>query len=269
MHISISKIALPVGLAAGLALALASAGSRPVGAQQSPTPSPSASPTPTISPSPTASPTGTTAPSPTVVVNGRPCEVGKLINDFLIYQDPSAPPERLPVPIPSCVQPGTVTAPPKLYGLNLPADTYTLHLEPIRGSHIPFVNYRRRDADQSAVSIFFTPGFSIPQPVGARDPNDWSAAPFLPVPGVRYDFVTAHTAQWIEPSGIYMITLDDPSLTLEQVAGLLVPLQLQPPNTGTGSTPPSDGSHIRFVTASLALLAAAATTTIALRRRAW
>ena len=267
MHSSISKLALPAALAAGIVLALALTGSPAADVQQSPTPSASTSPTQTLSPSPTASPSPATSPSPTVVVNGRPCEVGTLINGFLIYQDPSAPPERLPVPIPSCVQPGTVTAPPKLYGLNLPAETYTLHLEPVRGSDLPFVNYRRRDADQSAVSIFFTPGFSIPQPVGARDPNDWSAAPFLPVPGVRYDFVTAHVAQWIEPSGAYMISIDDPALTLEQVASLLVPLQLQPPNTGSGSAPAEDDSVIPLVAVSLSLLAVSATTTIALRRR--
>lgn len=258
MHPSVSKLGLAPVLAATIALTLAVAGLSRATAQQSPTPPGTASASPIASVSP--------RPSPTVIVNGRPCEVGTLINGFLIYQDPSAPPARLPVPIPSCVQRATITAPPKLYGLNLPADAFTMHLEIARGQPLPIVTYRRIATDQQAVSIFFTPGYSIPQPIGARDPNDWSAAPFLPVPGVRYDFQTIHAAQWIEPSGAFMINIDDPSLTIEQLASLLAPLQLQPPNTGTGSAPPNDGSHIPFVTASLVLLAAAATTAIALRR---
>ena len=222
-------------------------------AAQSPSPStaPSASATATTTAAsgtpvanPTASPSPTPAASPTVVVNGRPCEVGTLINGFLLYQDPSAPPERLPVPIPSCVQPVSATASPRLYGLALPGDQYVLDRNESAGHHTTLV-YRTVATNEVVAQIIARRDFRDPEPIAARDPADFHAADFLPAPGVYYDFANAHSAMWIEPSGLYYLIADNSPLDLKYLAGLLRPLDTLPMQTAT-STPvaPVSGSGV-------------------------
>jgi hypothetical protein len=204
------------------------------------TPMPSVTATPA-----SATPSATPSPSPTVVVDGRPCEVGKLVNGFLLYQDPSAPPERLPVAIPSCVVPTTASAPQKLYGLGLPSDQYVAYREP-QGRNAPdttTIEYRNVKTNAVAVRITVQRTFSSPQPIGAREPALFHPAAFLPVPGLTYEFAGPAVATWIEPSGLYALYADSIDLTLEQLAALLTPLSASPPLAPTPRAP-MDGSGV-------------------------
>ena len=224
-------------LAALLALGLATGGGLTALAD---TPTPSVTATPATA---TATPSATSSPSPTVVVDGRPCEVGKLVNGFLLYQDPSAPPERVPVAIPSCVITTTASAPQKLYGLNLPSDQYVAYREP-QGRNAPdttTIEYRNLKTNAVAVRITVQRTFSSPQPIGAREPALFHPAAFLPTPGLTYEFAGPSVAMWIEPSGLYSLYADSIDLSLEQLAALLTPLSASPPLAPTPVVP-NDGS---------------------------
>lgn len=63
-------------------------------------------------------------------------------------------------------------------------------------------------------------------------------ADFLPVPGVWGENRVAHTAtaRWIEPSGLYTLTIntDVVDLSLQEVAARLMVLDPVPPATGSG-----------------------------------
>lgn len=209
------------------AVALGAAFASPSAAfADTPTPVASASPTPVASASPTpvasASPTLVAPPTePAPLYKGRPCERGRLVNDFVVLGDRE--------PEPSCVEAFVPAGPAQLYGLS-PLPSY-LRLSGIEhsveaGAEVVSVVYEAlREGPpgspplppaRAAVRIAFRADALVqPFPIKLFITSQASAADFLPMPGLLLEpGAAAEIGYWFEAGGLYRLSIESPGPTL-------------------------------------------------------
>jgi hypothetical protein len=220
-RLSIAVLLLSIGIVSG-SIALAQ--------------SPSASPTATATGTPEATPTATPTPVPTAVFDGRPCEVGTLVNGFLLVQSPPPLDRR-----PTCVVEVTSSAPERLYRFQAVPEGLRLRgieRNPTAGGSATVVYESVLDAGVPAVTITLGRMFSEPDFVQLRDVSVAGAADYLPRPGLSIDTgVNELVAMWHEAAGRYTMVIDTgrTSLTLQEAAALLEPFTVPAaPDTGSG-----------------------------------
>lgn len=218
-----------------------------------------ASPSATPSTVPASSPASTATPSPTATP--EPACNGTLLNGFLIIPNNESPnafcPDFAPV---------TAAGPYTVYGLNLSTHEYRLvsaghpaHLPDV--TSITYAPVSGVAEGEGYITVTVATTFKQPSVVNippGGDANSWAEARYLPEPGVATTSAGHSTGEWIGPGGLYTLSIDSAhsSLTLEQAASLLVPVepsqlqaQLNPtstpqaPATGTGPATGSDGGY--------------------------
>ena len=190
----------------------------------------------------------------------------------------------------------TAAGPYTVYGLELPAGQYRL-VAAGHPAHLPdtttitYLPTSGAAEGEGPVTVGVTRSYRKPSYVNVPpgSPSDsWVAASYLPRPGIANVTPGHSNAQWIGPGGLYTIDIDSAhsSLTLEQAAALLVPVDLdelqasltptatvtpQPPATGNGPVHEggSDNEAVPVFVAGIgALLLAAAAILIIQKRRA-
>ncbi len=209
------------------------------------TTSPTATSSVATSPTDAATQSPTSSPEPTC--NGTP------LNGFLIMYNNELPNAFCPD-----FGPVMAAGPYNVYGLDLPKGDYRLVSagHPVHSPDVTTVTYVPTSgvADgEGYVTVSVTTTYKQPSvvnvpPGGAAD--SWADARYLPEPGVANTSAGQSSAEWIGPGGLYTLSIDSAhsSLTLEQAAALLVPVDLselqaqlsptstpQAPATGTGA----------------------------------
>lgn len=224
-----------------------------VGVAETPTVPPLSTPSATAVP--VTSPTATPTP---IVVDGRVCASGRLINGFLVL----AKDDRDP----GCVATSRSSRATTLYALQpYPASLSFGGIAQSPDGSIISVQYRVASgqwAGEVAVDIQLNQNIARPPVLSLLTYDQAAPAGYLPAPGVEVRPTGELGAYWYETDGLYSITIYSSftDLTLEQVAVLLgripnPPIPAGPPSVGTGpATPGSDG---RFLLAAVALSALA------------
>lgn len=222
--------------------------------------------TPTVPPLSTSSATAvpgtpTATPAP-IVVDGRVCASGRLINGFLVL----AKDDRDP----GCVvtsQPARATT---LYALQpYPASLSFGGIAQSPDGSIISVQYRVASgqwAGEVAVDIQLNQNIARPPVLSLLTYDQATPARYLPAPGVQVRPTGELDAYWYDADGLYSITIYSSftDLTLEQVAALLgrIPNPLipaGPPSVGTGPATPGSGGGFLLAAVALSALAGGAT----------